>query len=45
MRTAVGSGDYNLLYGAITMTIIAVASAALLIHLLYPLFDPRIRYR
>lgn len=45
MRTAVGSGDYNLLYGAITMTIIAVASAALLIDLLYPLFDPRIRYR
>ncbi|MFN8487171.1 MAG: ABC transporter permease [Caldilineaceae bacterium] len=45
MRTAVGSGDYNLLYGAITMTIIAVATAALLIDLLYPLFDPRIRYR
>lgn len=45
MRTAVGSGDYNLLYGAITMTIIAVATAALVIDLLYPLFDPRIRYR
>lgn len=45
MRTAVGSGDYNLLYGAITMTIIAVATAALVIDLIYPLFDPRIRYR
>lgn len=45
MRTAVGSGDYNLLYGSITMTIIAVATAALVIDLLYPLFDPRIRYR
>lgn len=45
MRTAVGSGDYNLLYGAITMTIIAVSTAALAIDLLYPLFDPRIRYR
>lgn len=45
MRTAVGSGDYNLLYGAITMTIIAVSTAALVIDLLYPLFDPRIRYR
>jgi peptide/nickel transport system permease protein len=45
MRTAAGSGDYNLLYGTITITIIAVATAALAIDLLYPLFDPRIRYR
>ncbi len=45
MRSAVGSGDYNMLYGTITMTIIAVATATLLIDLLYPLFDPRIRYR
>jgi peptide/nickel transport system permease protein len=43
MRTAAGAGDYNLLYGAITMAIIAVASAALILDLLYPLFDPRIR--
>jgi peptide/nickel transport system permease protein len=34
-----------MLYGTITMTIIAVATAALLIDLAYPLFDPRIRYR
>jgi peptide/nickel transport system permease protein len=45
MRSAVGSGDYNMLYGTITMTIIAVATAALIIDLIYPLFDPRIRYR
>lgn len=45
MRSAVGSGDYNMLYGTITMTIIAVATAALVIDLIYPLFDPRIRYR
>jgi peptide/nickel transport system permease protein len=45
MRTAVGNGDYNMLYGTITVTIIAVATAALVIDLLYPLFDPRIRYR
>lgn len=45
MRTAVGSGDFNLLYGTITMSIVAVATAALVIDLLYPLFDPRIRYR
>jgi peptide/nickel transport system permease protein len=45
MRTAAGTGDYNLLYGTITITIVAVATAALAIDLLYPLFDPRIRYR
>lgn len=45
MRTAAGAGDYNLLYGTITMAIIAVATAALVLDLLYPLFDPRIRLR
>jgi peptide/nickel transport system permease protein len=45
MRTAAGSGDYNLLYGTMTMSIIAVATAGLVLDLLYPLFDPRIRYR
>jgi peptide/nickel transport system permease protein len=45
MRTAVGSGDYNLLYGTINISIIAVATAGLILDLLYPLFDPRIRYR
>jgi peptide/nickel transport system permease protein len=45
MRTAVGNGDYNTLYGTITMAIIAVATAALIIDLIYPLLDPRIRYR
>jgi peptide/nickel transport system permease protein len=45
LRTAVGSGDFNLMYGTITISIISVATAALIIDLLYPLFDPRIRYR
>jgi peptide/nickel transport system permease protein len=45
IRTAVGNGDYNMLYGTITISIIAVATAALVIDLLYPLLDPRIRYR
>ena len=45
MRVASGSGDYNMLYGTIVITIFAVATAALVIDLLYPLFDPRIRYR
>jgi peptide/nickel transport system permease protein len=45
MRNAVSSGDYNMLYGTISVSIIAVATATLVIDLLYPLFDPRIRYR
>ena len=43
MRSAASSGDYNLLYGSITISIIAVATAGLVIDLIYPLFDPRIR--
>lgn len=43
MRTAAGAGDYNLLYGAITLAIISVATAALVLDLCYPLFDSRIR--
>ncbi len=45
LRTAIGNADFNMLYGTITVSIVAVASAALVIDLLYPLFDPRIRYR
>lgn len=45
MRTAASSGDYNMLYGTIVMTIVAVATATLVLDLIYPLFDPRIRYR
>ena len=43
--TAVIQGDYNLLMGTVATSIIAVATATLLIDLLYPLIDPRIRYR
>ena len=45
MRQAATQGDYNVLYGAITVSILAVATAALIIDLLYPLLDPRIRHR
>jgi peptide/nickel transport system permease protein len=45
MRTAAGSGDYNVLYGAIAISIIAVATAGLIIDLIYPLLDPRIRHK
>ena len=43
--TAVVQSDYNLLMGTISIGIISVATAALAIDLLYPLFDPRIEYR
>jgi peptide/nickel transport system permease protein len=45
MRSAATSGDYNVLYGAITISILAVATAGLVIDLIYPLLDPRIRHR
>ncbi len=43
--TAVVQTDYNLLMGTISISIVAVATAALVIDLIYPLFDPRIQYR
>jgi peptide/nickel transport system permease protein len=45
MRSAASSGDYNVLYGAITVSILAVATAGLIIDLIYPLLDPRIRHK
>ena len=44
-NTAVLQADYNLLMGTISISIIAVATATLLIDLIYPLFDPRIQHR
>jgi peptide/nickel transport system permease protein len=37
------SGDYSLVLGVTTISIIAVAGAAFLIDILYPLIDPRVR--
>lgn len=45
LYTAIIQGDYNLILGVTVISIIAIATAALIIDLLYPLFDPRIRYR
>jgi peptide/nickel transport system permease protein len=45
IRNAAYGADYNLLCGAVAVSIVAVATAALLIDLAYPLFDPRIRMR
>ena len=37
---AVHAGDYSLVLGITTVSIVAVATAVLLIDLLYPLLDP-----
>lgn len=42
---AVIQNDYNLIMGSISLAVIAVAVAAFVIDLLYPLLDPRIRLR
>ncbi len=42
---AINSGDYNLIMGVTSLSVIGIAGATLIIDLLYPLFDPRIRHR
>ena len=44
VNTAINNSDYNLLTGVIFISIFAVATSTLLVDLLYPLIDPRIRY-
>jgi len=42
---AINSNDYNLIIGVVSLSVIGIALATLIIDLIYPLFDPRIRYR
>lgn len=44
MFMAVANADYNLLLGITSLSIIAVSTAGLLLDLIYPFLDPRIRY-
>ncbi|MEM2342414.1 MAG: ABC transporter permease [Candidatus Bathyarchaeia archaeon] len=41
---AVSSSDIYLLMGITSLSVIAVSTSALIIDLIYPLFDPRIKY-
>ena len=41
--SAVHAGDYSLVLGITTVSIVAVSLAVLLIDLLYPLLDPRVK--
>ncbi len=44
LYNAIVTGDYNLIMGITVISIMAITTAILVIDLLYPLFDPRIRY-
>ncbi|HSV86349.1 MAG TPA: ABC transporter permease [Levilinea sp.] len=41
---AIRTGDYNLIMGITAFSILAITTAILVIDLLYPLLDPRVRY-
>lgn len=41
---AITNGDYNLIMGITVFSIVGIATAILILDLLYPLFDPRVRY-
>jgi peptide/nickel transport system permease protein len=42
---AISGFDYFTIYGVVFFIILAIALATLIIDLLYPLLDPRIRYQ
>lgn len=44
LYNAIVNGDYNLIMGITVFSIFAITTAILILDLLYPLFDPRIRY-
>jgi peptide/nickel transport system permease protein len=44
LYNAIVNGDYNLIMGITIFSIVALTTITLIIDLLYPLFDPRIRY-
>ncbi|GAB4529609.1 MAG: ABC transporter permease [Anaerolineae bacterium] len=44
LYNAIITGDYNLIMGITLLSIVAITTAILVIDLLYPLFDPRVRY-
>lgn len=45
MQTAINTSDYNLIMGTVSASIIAVATTTLIVDLINPFIDPRIRYK
>jgi peptide/nickel transport system permease protein len=44
LYNAIITGDYNLIMGITLLSIVAITTAILIVDLLYPLFDPRVKY-
>ncbi len=44
IQSAILGSDYNMILGCITISIVAVSTATLIVDLVYPFIDPRIRY-
>jgi peptide/nickel transport system permease protein len=44
LYNAIVTGDYNLIMGITALSIVAITAAILILDLLYPLFDPRVRH-
>lgn len=42
---AINAGDYNIIMGITLLSIVGIATASLLVDLIYPLLDPRVRLR
>jgi peptide/nickel transport system permease protein len=45
LGTAIGTFNYFLMYGIITIMVISIALMTFVMEMLYPLLDPRISYR
>ncbi|RIK57571.1 MAG: ABC transporter permease [Chloroflexi bacterium] len=45
LYTAILQADFNMILGITLFSVVGIATAALIIDLAYPLFDPRVRYR
>ncbi len=44
VQKAILMSDYNMILGCITISIVAISTATLIVDLIYPFIDPRIRY-
>jgi len=44
IQSAILQSDYNMILGCITISIVAISTATLIVDLVYPFIDPRIRY-
>ena len=43
--TAISNADYNIIIGITLLSIVGIATGSLIVDLLYPVFDPRVRLR